>query len=67
MSKAIDEFESGDFHLSYGTLERADSHKLVWVLRGTIRDRGVAYSADYKGHAVKRYNPASRELSGIGG
>jgi hypothetical protein len=67
VSKAIDEFESGDFHLSLGTLERANSHKLVWVLRGTIRDRGVAYSADYKGHGVKRYNPASPELSGIGG
>jgi hypothetical protein len=67
VSKAIDEFEGGDFHLSLGTLERANSRKLVWVLRGIVNDRGVAYSADYKGHGVKRYNPASPELSGIGG
>jgi hypothetical protein len=67
VSKAIDEFESGDFHLSLGTLERANSRNLVWVLRGIVGERGVAYSADYKGHGVKRYNPASPELSGIGG
>jgi hypothetical protein len=66
VSKAINEFEGGDYHNSYATLERAESGKLVWVMRGTIRDRGVAYSADYKGGHVKRYNPASPELSGIG-
>jgi hypothetical protein len=67
VSKAIDEFEGGDFRLSLGTLERANSGKLVWVLRGIVGERGVAYSANYDGSHVRRYNPASPELSGIGG
>jgi hypothetical protein len=55
--------EHGDFHLSIGTMERADSGRVVWIMRGTIGERGVAYSARPDGSHVKAYNPASPELS----
>jgi hypothetical protein len=55
--------EDGDFHLSIGNLERAESGKLVWVMRGTIGERGVAWSADPDGRDAKRYDPSSPELS----
>jgi hypothetical protein len=63
MSKAISEAEQGDFHLSIGDLQRADTGKLFWTLRGTIGERGVAYYAPPHGTPIKAYNPGSSELS----
>jgi hypothetical protein len=63
MSKAISEAEHGDFHLSIGDLQRAETGKLIWTLRGTIGERGVAYSASPHGTPIKAYNPASPDLS----
>lgn len=63
MSKAISEAEHGDFHLSIGDLQRAETGKLIWTLRGTIGERGVAYYASPHGAPIKPFNPASSELS----
>ena len=63
MSKAISEAEHGDFHLSIGDLQRAETGKLIWTLRGTIGERGVAYSASPHGTPIKPYNPAGPDLS----
>jgi hypothetical protein len=60
---AISSNEHGDFHLSIGDLQRAESGKVVWVMRGTIGERGVAYSAAPNGTSVKPYDPSSPELS----
>jgi hypothetical protein len=59
----ISDAEHGDFHLSIGDLQRADSGKLVWILRGTIGERGVAWYAAPDGSRVKRYDPSSTDLS----
>jgi hypothetical protein len=59
----ISDAEHGDFHLSIGDLQRADSGKLVWILRGTIGERGVAWYAPPHGAPVKPYNPSSPDLS----
>jgi hypothetical protein len=63
IAKAISAAEGGDFHLSIGDLQRADTGKLVWILRGTIGERGVAYYALPDGSRVKAYNPANPDLS----
>jgi hypothetical protein len=63
ITRAISAAEHGDFHLSIGDLTRADSGLIVWVMRGRIGERGVAYSAGPDGRRVKPYNPASPELS----
>jgi hypothetical protein len=63
IAKAISAAEDGDFHLSIGDLQRADSGKVFWILRGTIGERGVAYYALPNGSRVKAYNPASPDLS----
>src|SRR4051794_24834379 len=58
MSRAISAAEHGDFHLSIGDLQRAEPGKLIWTLRGTIGERGVAYYAGPHGSPIKAYNPA---------
>jgi hypothetical protein len=63
IASAISAAERGDFHLSIGDLTRADSGLIVWVMRGTIGERGVAYSAAADGRRAKPYNPAGPELS----
>jgi hypothetical protein len=64
ITRAISAAEDGDFLLTLGTLERASSGKLVWVMRGRVgEDRGVAYSAEPNGSRVKSYDPSSPELS----
>lgn len=63
MSKAISEAEHGDFHLSIGDLQRADTGKVVWTLRGTIGERGVAYYAPPHGTPIKPFDPSKPELS----
>jgi hypothetical protein len=63
ITRAISAAEGGDFHLSIGDLSRAESGLIVWVMRGTIGERGVAYYAMPNGARVKPYNPSSPELS----
>ena len=64
IARAISKAEGGDFLLTIGDLQRANSGRLVWVMRGRIgEERGVAYYARPDGGNVKRYNPASPELS----
>jgi hypothetical protein len=61
---AISAREHGDFQLSIGDLQRADTGKLVWTMRGLIGpERGVAYTANPGGRAVTRYDPTSPKLS----
>lgn len=55
--------ERGDFHLSIGDLQRADSGKLVWILRGTIGERGVAWYGPPNGRRIRAYDPSSPDLS----
>lgn len=63
IARAISAREHGDFHLSIGDLQRADSGRPVWVLRGTIGERGVAWYAPPRGSPVKPYDPSSPDLS----
>jgi hypothetical protein len=63
IAHAISESERGDFHLSIGDIQRADTGRLVWIMRGTIGERGVAWYAAPDGSRVKRYDPSSPELS----
>ena len=63
IARTISRNEGGDFHLSIGDISRADSGKLVWIMRGTIGERGVAWYAAPDGSHVKRYDPSSPDLS----
>jgi hypothetical protein len=63
IAKAISVREHGDFHLSIGDLQRADSGKPVWILRGTIGERGVAWYAPPHGSPVRPYDLSSPDLS----
>jgi hypothetical protein len=63
ITRAISTAERGDFNLSIGDLERASSGKVVWVMRGRIGERGIAYSAAPEGSRIKPYDPSSPELS----
>src|SRR3954447_4836599 len=63
IAKTISAREHGDFHLSIGDLQRADSGKPVWILRGTIGERGVAWYAPPNGSPVRPYDPSSPDLS----
>jgi hypothetical protein len=63
ITRAISTAERGDFLLSIGDLERASSGKVVWVMRGRIGERGIAYSAPAEGSRIKPYDPSSPELS----
>jgi hypothetical protein len=58
VSRSISEREGGDFHLSIGDFGRAGSGRLVWVMRGLVGERGVAYAARADGRRVGVYNPA---------
>jgi hypothetical protein len=59
----ISKAEDGDFQSSISDLQRADSGKVVWVMRGRIGERGVAYYAPPSGRGVKPYDPSSADLS----
>jgi hypothetical protein len=59
----ISKAEDGDFRNSISDLQRADSGKVVWVMRGTIGERGVAYYAPPSGRSIKPYDPSSADLS----
>jgi hypothetical protein len=63
MSRAISKAERGDFQLSIGDLQRAETGKLIWTLRGRIGERGVAYYAVPHGTPIKPFDPSKPELS----
>jgi hypothetical protein len=63
ITRAISRAEPGDFHLSIGDIQRADTGKLVWIMRGTIGERGVAYYAPPDGSRIKAYDPSKPDLS----
>jgi hypothetical protein len=63
IAAAISAAEAGDFHLSIGDIQRAETGKVIWIMRGTIGERGVAYYAPADGSPVKAYDPSSPELS----
>ena len=58
ITRAISAAENGDFHLSIGDIQRADTGKLIWIMRGTIGERGVAYYAPPGGSRIKPYDPS---------
>ena len=60
---SISSIEHGDFQLSIGDLQRAQTGKLVWTMRGLIGERGVAYTASPAGRDVRRYDPTRPDLS----
>jgi hypothetical protein len=63
ISRAISKREDGDFQLSIGDLQRAETGKLIWTMRGTIGERGVAWYAPPHGEPIKPFDPSKPELS----
>jgi hypothetical protein len=64
ISRAISKREKGDFTLSIGDIQRAETGKLIWTMRGRIgEDRGVAWYAPPHGAPVKPFDPSKPELS----
>jgi hypothetical protein len=63
ITRAISKAEHGDFHLSIGDLQRAETGKLIWTMRGTIGERGVAWYAPADGSPIKPFDPSKPELS----
>jgi hypothetical protein len=63
ITTAISRAEHGDFQLSIGDLQRAETGKLIWTMRGRVGERGVAWTAPPNGATVRTYAPASPELS----
>jgi hypothetical protein len=63
ITQAISTAEGGDFHLSIGDVQRAETGKVIWIMRGTIGERGVAYYAPADGSRIKAYDPSTPELS----
>jgi hypothetical protein len=63
ITRAISKAEHGDFLLSIGDIQRAETGKLIWTMRGRIGERGVAWYAPPHGRPIKPFNPAKPELS----
>jgi hypothetical protein len=63
ITRAISGVEHGDFQLSIGDIQRADTGKLVWTMRGRVGERGVAWYAPPRGAPIKPYDPSKPELS----
>jgi hypothetical protein len=63
ITRAISRAESGDFQLSIGDIQRAETGAVIWIMRGRIGERGVAYYAAPDGSHVKAYDPSKPELS----
>ena len=58
ISRSISAREGGDFRISIGDAGRAGSGRIVWVMRGLVGERGVAYAGRADGRGVGVYNPA---------
>jgi hypothetical protein len=64
ITRAISRRENGDFTLSIGDIQRAETGKLIWTMRGRIgEDRGVAWYAPPNGQPIKPFDPSKPELS----
>ena len=63
ITHAISDAEGSKFQLSIADLERAETGKIVWIMRGRIGERGIAYFAPDDGSRIKPYNPSDPELS----
>jgi hypothetical protein len=63
ITRAISKAEHGDFLLSIGDIQRAETGKLIWTMRGRIGERGVAWYAPPQGRPIKPFNPSKPELS----
>jgi hypothetical protein len=63
ITRTISQREHGDFQLSIGDIQRADTGKLVWTMRGRVGERGVAWYAPPSGAPVRPYDPSRPELS----
>ena len=49
ITRAVSSAEHGDFQLSIGDIQRAETGKLIWTMRGRIGERGVAWYAPPRG------------------
>jgi hypothetical protein len=58
ISRSVSKREGGDFRVSIGDVGRAGSGRIIWVMRGLVGERGVAYAARADGRGVGRYNPS---------
>jgi hypothetical protein len=63
IAREISRQEHGDFLLSIGDLQRAETGKLIWTMRGRIGERGVAWYAPPRGAPIKPFDPSKPELS----
>lgn len=63
ITRAISRREGGDFQISIGDLQRADTGKLIWTMRGLVGERGVAWYAPPSGRPIKPFNPGGPSLS----
>jgi hypothetical protein len=63
ITRAISRAEHGDFQLSIGDIQRAETGKVIWIMRGRIGERGVAWYAPPRGAPIKPYDPSKPELS----
>jgi hypothetical protein len=63
ITRAISQREGGDFRISIGDLQRADTGKLIWTMRGLVGERGVAWYAPPSGRPIRPFNPGAPALS----
>jgi hypothetical protein len=63
MTRAISIAEHGDFQLTIGDIQRAETGKVIWTMRGRIGERGVAWYAPARGAPIKPFDPSKPELS----
>lgn len=64
ISRSITRREGGDFLLSIGDVGRSgDGGRILWVMRGIVGERGIAYAARPDGTRIGAYNPS---LPGLG-
>ena len=63
ITRAISRQERGDFQLSIGDIQRAETGKLIWTMRGRVGERGVAWYAPPSGAPIKPFDPSKPELS----
>jgi hypothetical protein len=63
VTRAISKREHGDFQLSIGDIQRAETGKVIWTMRGRVGERGVAWYAPPQGAPIKPFDPSKPELS----
>jgi hypothetical protein len=63
IARAISRAEHGDFQLSIGDIQRAETGKVIWTMRGRVGERGVAWYAPPRGSPIKPFDPSKPELS----